>query len=65
MVRHKDLVYVDKDKVLEAVRKHKPEEFERIRNYLNKKLPPHVYTVESYRDWRNRRGMKPIRESRE
>ncbi len=64
MVRHKDLVYVDKDKVLEAVRKHRPEEFERIRNYLDKKLPPNVHTVESYREYRKRRGMKPIRESR-
>ena len=65
MVRHKDLVYVDKDKVLEAVRKHRPEEFERIRDYLNKKLPPNVHTVESYREYRKRRGMKPIRESRD
>lgn len=64
MVRHKDLVYVDKDKVLEAVRRHRPEEFERIRDYLDKKLPPHVHTVESYREYRKRRGMKPIRESR-
>lgn len=65
MVRHKDLVYVDKDKVLEAVRKHRPKEFERIRDYLDKKLPPNVHTVESYREYRKRRGMKPIRESRD
>lgn len=65
MVRHKDLVYVDKDKVLEAVRKHRPEEFKRIRDYLDKNLPPNVHTVESYREYRKRRGMKPIRESRD
>lgn len=65
MVRHKDLVYVDKDKVLEAVRKHRPKEFERIRDYLDKMLPPNVHTVESYREYRKRRGMKPIRESRD
>ena len=64
MVKHKDLVYVDKDKVLEAVRKHRPNKFEEIRDYLDKKLPPHVHTVESYREYRKRRGMKPIRESR-
>lgn len=65
MVKHKGLAYVDKDKVLEAVRKHKPEEFENIRNYLDKELPPNVHTVESYREYRKRRGMKPIRESRD
>lgn len=59
MVKHNDLVYVDRDKLLSIIRDYAPQEYYDIRDYLDKHLPEHVYTRESYRDYRKRRGMKP------
>ncbi|MBO5244910.1 MAG: hypothetical protein J6B02_02295 [Selenomonadales bacterium] len=59
MVMSDKLVYVDKDKVLNLVKAYSPKKYYRMREYLNKKLPAHVHTPETYRDFRNRRGLKP------
>ena len=62
MIKSKNLQYINRDKALELFRKHFPEKYYDIRDYLDNRLPAHVYTPETYRAWRNKRGLKPMSE---
>lgn len=65
MLRSSKLAYVDPEKALEIIKKHKPQAYVKMRNYLYHKLPKAVFTPEKYRQWRNVRGMKPSMEPEE
>lgn len=65
MLRSSKLAYVDPEKALEIIKKHKPQAYVKMRDYLYRRLPKAVFTPEKYRQWRKSRGMKPSMEPNE
>lgn len=65
MIQSDKLAYIDPQKALAIVAKHRPQDYEKVRDYLYRELPDMIFTPEKFRRWRQRRGVKPEMEQEE